>query len=75
MSYNLDEFPYKTYFTNLDDVIKKIKLIKNNIPTYSDKPYQLKAVNQKLGMISGKYYDQYIKIITHNTTQKFYTDQ
>lgn len=62
--YTTDKFPYKTYFTKSDDVIKKIKNIKNNIPSYSDKPYRFTAINNKLGLINGKYYDKYIKIIT-----------
>lgn len=62
--YSTDNFPYKTYFTKSSDVMEKIKNIKNNIPSYSDKPYRFTAISNKLGLVNGKYYDKYIKIIT-----------
>jgi hypothetical protein len=65
MTYNPSrDFPYKKLFMNQDEVIKKISEIKNHIPKYSTQPYRPLAIYQKLNLISGKYYDKFIKIIT-----------
>jgi hypothetical protein len=60
----MDDFPYKKLFMDPDEVKKKILNIKNNIPIFSSNSYKPLAIHQKLNLITGKYYDKYIKIIT-----------
>jgi len=60
----MNDFPYKKYDMDLDDVIQRIDNIKNNIPQSSSQPYRPVGIQQKLGLIKGTYDGKYIKIIT-----------